>query len=97
MRMSKQQEIRATNELLAILADDRHQGGHGLRTSEMRGTPAFHGESALSAKQIARLLLKTGMAIARLNGSPRFSYSVWQLTDEAWDQARKSQSQRLAK
>jgi hypothetical protein len=62
MRMSKEQEIQATNELLAMLANDRHQRGQGLRTSEMCGTPAFHGGRTLSLSQIARLLRKSGKA-----------------------------------
>jgi hypothetical protein len=88
MRLSKQQEIRATNELLAMLAEDLEWGGgHGLRTSEMRETPRFHGQNALSLKQIARLLRKTGKVVAKLGGSKRFSYNLWNLTDEAWEEA----------
>lgn len=87
MRLSKEQETCATNELLALLARNRQRGGHGIRTFLMCGTPAFHGESTLSLKQIARLLRKSGRAVAKSNRNPRFSYNVWKLTDEAWDQA----------
>jgi hypothetical protein len=84
MRLGKQQEIQATNELLAMLAEDLEWGGgHGLRTSEMRETRRFYGQNALSLKQIARLLRKTGKVVAKMGGSKRFSYNVWSLTDEA--------------
>jgi hypothetical protein len=87
MRLTTQQEVQAINELLAMLAKDRQRGGFGLRTSEMRGTRQFHGMRTLSFTQIARLLRKTGKAVSILSGSPRYSYNLWQLTDEAWDQA----------
>jgi hypothetical protein len=97
MRLNKQLEVRATSALLAMLANDRQRGGHGLRTSEMCGTPVFHGERTLSSKQIARLLRKTGKVAAKLNGSPRFSYNLWTLSDELWDQARKARASGLPK
>ncbi len=91
MRLSKEQEIRASNELLAMLASNRR----GLRTSEMCGTPAFHGARTLSLRQVARLLRKSGKTVAILSGSPWFSYHVWKLSDEAWDEARKGRSELL--
>ena len=48
MRLTKEQEVRAANELLAMLASDKQSGGMGLRTSEMQGTPAFHGSNTLA-------------------------------------------------
>ncbi len=66
MRLTKKQEVRATNELLTLLAKDRQNGGSGLRTSHMRGTAAFHGSYTLSLTQIARLLRKTGKATPEL-------------------------------
>jgi hypothetical protein len=87
MRLTKQQEVQAVNELLAMLANDRQRCGYGLRTSEMRGTRQFHGMKTLSLTQIARLLRKTGKAVAVLSGSPSYSYNLWTLTEEAWDQA----------
>ena len=82
MRLSKEQEIRATNELLAMLQDDWVWGkGCGLRTSEMRGTSSFHGQNAFSVKQIARLLRRTGTVVSKLGGSKRYSYNVWYLTE----------------
>ena len=88
MRLTKEQEVRATNELLAMLAKDKQSGGNGLRTSEMQGTRAFHGTNTLSLRQIARLLRKEGKATARLCGSGPYTYNQWTLTDKAWDQVR---------
>jgi|ERR1700675_278068 len=87
MRLTREQEVRVINELLAMLASNRQSGGDGLRTSEMQGTRAFHGGRTLSLRQIARLLRKSGKAVAELSGSERYSYNQWTLTSEAWDQA----------
>jgi len=89
MRLTKEQEVRATNELLAMLANDKQGGGLGLRTSEMQGTRAFHGSNTLNLRQIARSLRKSGKATAKLCGSERYSYNQWKLTGDAWDQACK--------
>ena len=88
MRLTREQEILATYELLAILAKDKQSGGNGLRTSEMQGTRAFHGMNTLSLRQIARLLRKAGKATAGLCGSGPYTYNQWTLTDKAWDQVR---------
>jgi hypothetical protein len=88
MRLTKEQEVRATNELLAMLAKDKQSGGNGLRTSEMQGTRAFHGTNTLSLRQIIRLLRKAGKATAELCGSGPYTYNQWTLTDKAWDQVR---------
>ena len=84
MRLTKEQEVRATNELLAMLANDMHHGGLGLRTSEMQGTRAFHGSNTLSLRQIARLLRKSGKAKAKFCGSGSYTYNLWSLTEEVW-------------
>jgi hypothetical protein len=86
MRLTREQEVRATNELLAMLAKDKQSGGYGLRTSEMQGTRAFHGTNTLSLSQIARLLRKAGKATAELCGSGSYTYNQWTLTDKEWDQ-----------
>jgi hypothetical protein len=86
MRLTREQECRATNELLAMLAKDKQSGGNGLRTSEMQGTRAFHGTNTLSLRQIARLLCKAEKATAGLCGSGPHTYNQWTLTDKAWDQ-----------
>jgi hypothetical protein len=82
MRLTKEQEVRATNELLAMLAKNKQGGGFGLRSSEMQGTTAFHGSNTLSLRQIARLLRKSGKVTAELGGSERYSYNQWTLTKE---------------
>jgi hypothetical protein len=76
MRLTRDQEVRATKELLVMLVKDKKNGGHGLRTSEMQGTPAFHGNSTLSLRQIARLLRKAG-ATDELCGSCSYTYNQW--------------------
>ena len=86
MRLTKEQEFRATNELLAMLVNDKQSGGFGLRTSEMQGTRAFHGSNTLSLRQIARLLRKAGKTTAQLCGSGAYTYNQWTLTEKAWDQ-----------
>ena len=88
MRLSKEQKIRATNELLAMLAKNKQSEVLGLRTSKMQNTLAFHGANMLSLRQIANLLRKTGKATAELCGSGAYGYNEWTLTGEAWDQAR---------
>lgn len=81
MRLTKKQEVRATGELLIMLATDKQNGGFGLRTSEMQGTHAFHGSNTLSLRQIARLLRKSGMAKAEFCGSGPYTYNQWTLTE----------------
>ena len=96
MRLTKEQEVRATNELLAMLASDKQHGGMGLRTSEMRGTCAFHGSNTLSLTQIARLLRKSGKAKAKFCGSGSYTYNQWTLTAEAWNQGCNSREEFFA-
>ena len=52
MRLSKHQAVIATQELLSILAVHPE----GMRTSELSGTPKFHGSRTLNNRQITRLL-----------------------------------------
>ncbi|MGB0107037.1 MAG: hypothetical protein ACLPH5_00575 [Candidatus Sulfotelmatobacter sp.] len=96
MRLTREQEVRATNELLAMLAKDKQSGGNGLRTSEMQGSRAFHGTHTLSLRQIARLLRKAGKATAGLCGSGPYTYNQWTLTDKAWDQVRNKRGEFIA-
>ena len=96
MRLTRKQEVRATNELLAMLANDKQSGGFGLRTSEMQGTPAFHGSNTLSLRQIARLLRKSGKVQAECCGSGPYRYNQWTLSEQAWDQACNDREEFLA-
>jgi len=62
MKLTKEEKVQATNELLEMLADDKQNGGKGLRTTQMQGTLIFHGSYSLSLHQIVRLLRKSGKA-----------------------------------
>jgi hypothetical protein len=62
MRLTKQQEILVTNEMLKMLARNKQNGGCGLRTSELAGTSSFNGMKTLSLNQVIRLLRKSGKA-----------------------------------
>ena len=79
MRLTKQQEVQATTELLTMLANDGANGGEGLRTSELRGTTHFHGERTLSRQQITRLLRASGKADSELAGAGARTYNLWTL------------------
>ena len=65
---------RATRELLDIL---RRRGPQ--RTSQLSGTPKFHGSRTLSNRQIIRLLRESGEAKMEYGGNQRFSYGIWRL------------------
>ncbi len=73
---------KATEELLHILAVN------GLtRTSDLRGTPNFHGTRTLSNRMICRLLRESGMAEMTFEGhvgryNPNY-WAVWSLKREA--------------
>jgi hypothetical protein len=73
MRLNQDQEKRATSELLSIL----EHGGHS--TSELRGTPQFHGGRTLSNRQIIRLLRNSGRVVEAVGGSGMYTYSFWTL------------------
>ena len=64
MRLTKQQEQDATQELLEIL--EAHP--QGLPTSQLSGTWKFHGEKTLRNPQIIRLLRKSGQATMSISG-----------------------------
>jgi hypothetical protein len=97
MRLTKLQEILATNEMLATLARNKQSGANGLRTSDLRGTISFHGMKTLSLNQVIRLLRKSGKATSGLCGSYGYTYYIWNLTDEAWAQARFNREKFFAK
>ncbi len=76
MRLTKKDEARATGELLALI------GKHpGIRTSELSGTPAFHGMRTLTGRQIIRLLRASGRAVQRLEGSGPRTWFTWRLKE----------------
>ena len=65
---------KATAELLSIL-----EKVGPLSTSELSGTPQFHGARTLSNRQIIRVLRESGKAEMEHGGNPRFSYGIWRL------------------
>jgi hypothetical protein len=74
-------------ETATVVLEENLSGGMGLRTSEIQGTLAFHGSNTLSLRQIARLLRKSGKAKAKFCGSGSYTYNLWTLPEEVWDQA----------
>jgi hypothetical protein len=72
---SKDQRERATAELLSILAE--YPGG--VRTSDLRGTPLFHGTCTLSNAQIIRLLRESDKAEQYCGGQGARTFSLWRL------------------
>lgn len=65
----------ATEELLAILA----QHPEGLSTSQLSGTPKFHGGRTLSNRQIIRLLRESGRVRESIGGQGTYNCSWWRL------------------
>lgn len=66
---------RATNELIGIVA----QHPEGVATSDLRGTPQFHGERTLSNRQIIRLLRESGKVREFVGGQGIRTFSFWRL------------------
>jgi hypothetical protein len=75
MRLTKSQEAVATQELLDIL--ERHP--NGLPTTQLSGTPRFHGTKTLRNPQIIRLLRKSGAATMTMVGGGKFWQGWWRL------------------
>jgi len=75
MRLSKHQAEIATQELLSILA----QNSKGLRTSELSGTPKFHGARTLNSGQIHRLLRACDEIEHSYEGTGYMVASCWKL------------------
>ena len=76
MRLTKQDAIEATVELLAMLPDSTRRCP---RTSDLIGTKKFHGTRTLTARQIIRLLRASGRAVEHLNGAGRRTWFTWTL------------------
>lgn len=72
MRLTKNEAARATRELLEILR--KHP--EGVCTSELSGTPQFHGVRTLRSRQIIRLL-RAAACREKQGGNARFSYLIW--------------------
>lgn len=75
MRLSKHQAEIATQELLSILA----QYPDGMRTSQLSGTPKFHGERTLNSPQIHRLLRACDEVEHSYDGEGYMAASWWKL------------------
>lgn len=78
MRLNRAATIRATNELLSILAEHPE----GLTTSWLSGTSQFHGERTLRNRQIIRLLRATGRARESTVGFGMRTATLWKLKEE---------------
>lgn len=78
MRFNKKYTAKeATQELLAIL----RQHPEGVRTSDLQGTPRFHGERTLRNPQIIRLLRASGRAEFSQEGTGKRTYYAWRLKE----------------
>ena len=78
MRLNRKLAAEATDELLGILADYPQ----GLRTSNLRGTPRFHGGKTLRNRQIIRLLRESGKAEAFRGGQGKRTFYFWKLSNK---------------
>jgi hypothetical protein len=74
MRLTKEMAQQAKNELLEILA--QHPG---QTTSELSGTPQFHGARTLTNRQIIRLLRSTGKVVEFVVGYGMRTATGWRL------------------
>ena len=74
---SKHNQRVAIQELLEMLA----QNPAGLTTSEMSGTPRFHGGRTLANRQIAWLLRKSGQTKEMTLGNGMRTATLWQLNE----------------
>jgi hypothetical protein len=77
MRLNKNAKFRATCELLSILAEH----SEGMTTTELSGTPQFHGEWTLRNRQIIRLLRATEEVRERTVGYGRRTATLWKLKE----------------
>jgi hypothetical protein len=80
MRLTKHDEVRATNEWLGTLASVHPEW---VRTSQLRGTRRFHGGRTLSHSQIIRLVRASGQVEERVGGNERFSFLEWRTKSRA--------------
>ena len=71
VRLTKRDEEHATAELLMLVRNNP-----GVRTSELRGTRAFHGARTLSSAQVVRLLRQAGLR-PRACGVGRRTWHEW--------------------
>jgi len=76
---SKRNQQQATQELLEILA----KNPLGFKTSELSGTPKFHGHRTLNNGQITRLLRATGKCAEFTVGHGIRTATQWRLKPEA--------------
>jgi hypothetical protein len=77
VRLDKKAKFRATCELLSILAER----SEGVTTSELSGTPQFHGESTLRSRQIIRLLRAVEEVEEHTVGHGRRTATLWKLKE----------------
>jgi hypothetical protein len=75
MRLTKRDRIRATEELLSLLAANPL----GMTTSQLAGTPKFHGLHTLSHRQISKLLRGSDKVEHSYNGYGYMAASHWRL------------------
>jgi hypothetical protein len=76
MRLYKAHTIKeAIDELLEMLGEYPD----GLRTSEMSGTPKFHGGRTLTNRQIAKLLRATHKVDEFMGGHGMRTFMIWKL------------------
>jgi len=73
MRLTQNDKRIATEELLGIL----RMNPLGWTTSELVGTPRFHGHRTLTARQVARLLRATGVVHHCYDGAGCRAASRW--------------------
>ncbi|MGA8305616.1 MAG: hypothetical protein WB723_08050 [Candidatus Acidiferrales bacterium] len=75
MRLNRSATILAVDELLSILAANPD----GMTTSELSGTPRFHGGRTLRNRQIIRLLRTTNKVHESTVGYGMRTATLWRL------------------
>jgi hypothetical protein len=86
MRLSKEQETRATKELLRMLEKHWQETVEGMNTSELTETRSFQGQRALSPTQVNRvnrLLLKSGKVFSEPSNFAENADVFWDFTKES--------------
>jgi hypothetical protein len=79
MRLNKELELIATDELIWLLS----LSPQGKTTTELMGTPKFHGRGTLSPRQIARLLRASSLVKHQYDGFGCRAASRWILIHQA--------------
>ena len=83
MRLSKEQEERATKELLRILEKRWQETVDGMNTAELTETRSFREQRALSFTQVNRLLRQSGKLFSEPSDFSENADVFWNFTEKS--------------